>query len=242
MSYVLVVLAVGAALAGLVGIPKALGGGNVIESFLEPSFVAEVARETGAAPVTSGSAVAPAGELTAAALSAPGHASAVEGEAGAAHLSRTGEIGLMGLSFLVGILGIWVAHRFYVRRPEIADRLAARFATAHRILSNKYYVDELYGATVVRGTLGSADGLWTFDRTVVDGAVNGSGWVTIFTSWLSHLIDKYLVDGLVNLLGAVIERSSFVFRRVQTGLVQNYALLMLFGIFAFVSLYLMLRR
>ena len=102
-------------------------------------------------------------------------------------------------------------------------------------------MDELYDATVIAGTMGSAKGLWAFDRRVVDGAVNGTGWLTIFASWASHLVDKYLVDGLVNLVGSVLQESSFIFRRFQTGLIQNYALLMLFGVFAFVSLYLLVR-
>ena len=79
------------------------------------------------------------------------------------------------------------------------------------------------------------------DRNVVDGAVNGSGWLTMFSAWFSHLLDKYIVDGLVNLVGAVLEESSFLFRRLQTGLIQNYALVMLFGVFAFVSVYLFVR-
>ena len=90
-------------------------------------------------------------------------------------------------------------------------------------------------------TMASAAGLWVFDAKVVDGAVSGAGWLTIFSSWFSHLIDKYLVDGLVNVLGAVFEESSFVLRRVQTGLIQNYALVMLLGVFAFVSMYLFVR-
>jgi len=44
-------------------------------------------------------------------------------------------------------------------------------------------------------------------------------------------------DGLVNLVGWVTGESSFVTRRLQTGLVQNYALLMLFGVFAFLAIY-----
>ncbi len=147
----------------------------------------------------------------------------------------------MGLSVLVGIIGILTAYRFYVRSPEIAENLARRWSGAHRVLSNKYYVDEFYGATVVDGTIAGAKGLWTFDRMVVDGAVNGSGWLTVFSAWFSHLIDKYIVDGLVNLVGAVLEESSFLVRRFQTGLIQNYALVMLFGVFAFVSVYLFVR-
>ncbi len=220
MTYVLVVLAIGASVAGFAGVPAALGGGNVIEEFLHPSFFpvhAEVARAVEAAALA-------------------GH------EGGVAELATSGELGLMALSVLLGVLGIAVAYRFYVRKPEIAANLKARLAVSHRVLTNKYYVDELYGATVIRGTMASADGLWTIDRNVVDGAVNGSGWLTIFTSWFSGILDKYIVDGLVNLVGSILQESSFVFRRLQTGLIQNYALLMLVGVFAFVSLYLLLAR
>jgi hypothetical protein len=45
----------------------------------------------------------------------------------------------------------------------------------------------------------------------------------------------------VNLIGRTCEEGSFWFRKLQTGLVQNYALLMLFGVFAFVSFYLFMR-
>jgi NADH-quinone oxidoreductase subunit L len=156
-------------------------------------------------------------------------------------MSTAGELALMALSVGLAALGIWLAYRVYVRKPEISERLARSWAGPHRVLSNKYYVDELYGATVVRGTLGSARGLWTFDGQVVDGAVNGSGAFTRLTSWVSHMIDKYVVDGLVNLVGWLCGEGSFVFRRLQTGLIQNYALLMLFGVFVFLSVYLFAR-
>jgi NADH-quinone oxidoreductase subunit L len=147
----------------------------------------------------------------------------------------------MVFSALVAVIGIWTAYRFYVRAPEIAENLRQRWAGAHNLLYNKYYVDELYNATFVEGTMASSFAMWMFDRRVVDGAVNGSGWLTVFASWVSGLIDKYVVDGAVNLVGRSAEESSFVFRRVQTGLIQNYALLMLFGVFAFVSIYLLVR-
>jgi NADH-quinone oxidoreductase subunit L len=192
---------------------------------------------TASDPTTHGTTGAPAAHATEAGAATAG------AEAGDApgHESRGLELGLMLFSVLVGATGIFVAWRFYVKRPEISARLARQFAGAHRVLMNKYYVDELYEATVIAGTMGSANGLWTVDRTVVDGAVNGTGWLTIFSSWASHLVDKYIVDGLVNLVGSVLQESSFAFRRLQTGLVQNYALLMLFGVFAFVSIYLLVR-
>ena len=226
MTMPLMVLAVGAVVAGFVGIPAALGGGNTIEHFLEPSFTAEHHVES-----TVGS---PAGRESAAA--AVEHEGEKEPE-----VSGGVEFGLMVFSVAIAIGGIFLARTFYQTSPQISERLAEQYAGAHRTLSNKYYVDELYNATVISGTMASGRGLWAFDRNVVDGAVNGSSWTTLFGSWLSGLTDRAIVDGAVNFVGRVIQESSYWFRRVQTGLVQNYALLMLFGVFAFVSIYLFVK-
>jgi NADH-quinone oxidoreductase subunit L len=233
MTFPLMALAVGAIVAGFVGIPAALGGANAIEHFLEPSFTASAAQHE-AAPAAEPAA----GGQTAAA--AAEHAPEAGGHE-APHASAAVEIGLMAFSVLVAVVGIGLAWRFYVTHPEISESLAARWPGAHRTLSNKYYVDELYNATAVSGTMASGRGLWTFDRNVVDGAVNGSSWATMFSSWLSGLTDRVVVDGAVNLVGRVTQESSYWFRRLQTGLIQNYALLMLFGIFAFVTVYLFVR-
>ncbi len=227
MTLPLQVLAVGACVAGFVGIPAALGGGNAIEHFLEPSFTAHASAEPGA-PARE-AAVEPAG------------AAAEPAEHEEPHASRAVELGLMGFSLLVAVGGILLARKFYVTSPEIADNLALKWSGPHKVLSNKYYVDELYDATVIGGTFAAGRGLWAVDRNVVDGAVNGSGWVTIVSAWFSGLTDRTVVDGMVNLVGRICEEGSFWFRRVQTGLVQNYALLMLVGIFAFVSVYLYMR-
>jgi NADH-quinone oxidoreductase subunit L len=143
----------------------------------------------------------------------------------------------MAFSVVIALIGIFAAWRFYVVKPEISERLADRFAGAHRTLTHKYYVDELYEATAISGTMGSGRSLWSFDRKVVDGAVNGTGWMTLFSSWLSGLTDKQVVDGAVNSVGWTAEELSYWFRRLQTGLVQNYALLMLAGVVVFVGLY-----
>jgi NADH-quinone oxidoreductase subunit L len=147
------------------------------------------------------------------------------------------ELGLMAFSVLVALAGIGLAWRFYIVRPEISERLASRFAGAHRLLTNKYYVDELYEATAISGTMAGGRALWTVDRNVVDGVVNGTGWLTLFTSWASGLTDKRVVDGAVNSVGWTAEELSYWFRRLQTGLVQNYALLMLAGVVVFVGFY-----
>ena len=245
MTLPLMALAVGAIVAGFVGVPAALGGGNVIEQFLEPSFTAthgaaRAGQEVRPNDVVAGSELERGRTTTSGDVKALEHGGGAAEESGA-HVSRAEELGLMGFSLLIAIVGIALAHKFYVTNPEISVSLAHRYAGAHRVLSNKYYVDELYGATVVAGTFGSGRGLWAFDRHVVDGIVNGSGWITRISAWCSSLADRTIVDGLVNLVGWIVKESSLVLRRLQTGLVQTYALLMLFGIFAFVSIYLLMR-
>jgi NADH-quinone oxidoreductase subunit L len=210
MTGVLMALAVGAIVAGFVGIPQALGGANAIDRFLEPSF---------AAP----------------------HVPPGSGTGTAVHLSRGAEIALMLLSVLAAAAGLLAARHFYIVRPGAASRLAARWPGLHALLVNKYYVDELYHATAVRGTLAGSRRLWTFDRRVVDGAVDGSGWATQIASWCSYMFDKHVVDGVVNSIGWSADRGSLFTRRAQTGLVQNYALLMVAGVVVFLTVYLLAR-
>ena len=157
------------------------------------------------------------------------------------HLSRTSELGLMLLSVIVAGGGILLARHFYLTRPDLPGRLADRWRGLYTLLLNKYYVDELYDATVVRGTSRSADGLWIFDARVVDGAVNAWGWVTQIAAWFSHMLDKYVVDGIVNFVAWTFGEGSYSLRRLQTGLVQNYALMMLVGVFVFLTVYLIAR-
>jgi NADH-quinone oxidoreductase subunit L len=233
MTFPLMALALGAIVAGFVGIPAALGGNNTIEHFLEPSFTAE--RSNVAQTLDAANAATPANAGTEAGLNS-GAKTESESEA-----SGGFELALMGFSVLIAAIGIGLAWWFYVASPERSEQMAERFAGAHRLLSHKYYVDELYDATIISATWKSARGLWTVDRNVVDGVVNGTGRLTIISSWLSGLTDKSVVDGLVNLVGWIVQEGSHVSRRLQTGLVQNYALLMLFGVFAFVSLYLFVR-
>ncbi len=169
-------------------------------------------------------------------FTSPGHAELAH--AGAHGVSVGGEVGLMALSVVVAVAGIALARRWYVVHPERAGAVAAQWPRLHRLLLRRYFVDEFYGVTIIRGTLASSRWLWRFDTGLVDGLVNGSGKLTLITSWFSGLTDRTVVDALVNLLGRTVAQASGVVRSLQSGLVQNYALLMLFGIFAFVTLYL----
>ncbi len=79
--------------------------------------------------------------------------------------------------------------------------------------------------------------MWTFDRKVVDGAVNGAGWLTRFTSTLSIWWDTWVIDGLVRASAFLVKIVSFPVRALQTGRVQAYALYVVVGLLLFFGYY-----
>ena len=148
------------------------------------------------------------------------------------------ELGLTAISVLVVLVGMTAAYFLYVKRPELTSRLAARFRFIYTTLYNKYYVDEAYDVLFVNFAKDSGNFLWAFDRNVVDGLVNFSAAFTRFSAWFSGILDTHIVDRLVNLIGSIVQFYSMAFRKLQTGLVQRYALFILAGIILFLSLYL----
>jgi len=156
------------------------------------------------------------------------------------HLSSQVEWILTITTTVWALLMIGLALRLYVQRPERAAALAARFPRTYRLLLDKYRVDEFYDATVVHPYKATCTGLWKVDDLVVDGTLVGfTAWATKRLSGLSILFDGGLVDGLVNLVGYICRLGGRGLRRVQTGLVQNYALVVVLGLVALAGLYLL---
>jgi NADH-quinone oxidoreductase subunit L len=85
------------------------------------------------------------------------------------------ELTLAVVAVVAALIGLGVAYWLYLKRPEKADGLAKSLKGVHTILLNKYYVDELYAATIVKPLLWiSTNVLWkTADVVAIDGAVNG---------------------------------------------------------------------
>jgi len=149
------------------------------------------------------------------------------------------EVGLMVLSVAVALAGIWLARRIYLEREGLADQIAARWKGLYELLYHKYYMDEVYDSLFVNRTKDLGTALGDFDRGVVDGmGVDGSAAFTRFSSRVSMWWDKWIVDGLVNLSGAVVRFLSYPVRMIQTGLVQSYALFILFGVLLLLGVYL----
>jgi NADH-quinone oxidoreductase subunit L len=127
------------------------------------------------------------------------------------------ELGFAAISILVAAIGIYVAYRLYILRPNAAAALAERWRGIYRLLFRKYYVDELYDATVVHPTLNaSINLLWRgTDMGLIDRAVDGTGET---------------IQGFASIL-----------KNVQNGLIRSYATWILLGTVA-VLLYISMFR
>jgi NADH-quinone oxidoreductase subunit L len=136
MALVLILLAIGSAVAGYVGVPSVLGGQNRLGEWLEPSFQAP--GET----VVAGGIQAETGVVGG--LQASGAETESEAENAALELT------LMAISSAIAIAGIALAAFIWLRRRDLAAAIATRFSGVYRLLLNKYYVDEVYDAAVVK--------------------------------------------------------------------------------------------
>jgi len=133
------------------------------------------------------------------------------GGEGAGHPAAL-ELLMMVVSVVIALIGIGIAYLFYVKNPALPKLLAERWKGLYKLVFNKYYVDELYEILFINSLKNLGTGLWKgFDDFVIDGTING---IAYLIGWLSG-----------------------VTRRMQTGLVQNYAFSMVIGGIVLVAYY-----
>jgi NADH-quinone oxidoreductase subunit L len=195
MTVPLMVLAFLSIVGGYVGVPHVLGGANHIHEFLAPVVGG------GAEPTKAHAAFSLISEAWAAGGGAGGHSAALE-------------VFLMALSVVIALSGIGIAYYLYLKNPALPKMLAEKWKGLYQLVSNKYYVDELYQVLFVNSLKKLGMGLWKgFDELIIDGTVNG---IAYFVGWLSG-----------------------VMRKMQTGFVQNYAFSIVFGGLILVIYYIM---
>ena len=122
------------------------------------------------------------------------------------------EWGAMGISILAAVVGILLATRWYSRETEIPSKVAGSHPAGYRTLLNKYWVDEIY--------------LGAFIRPFMSMSRIASG------------IDKWLVDGTVNVVAYSNEVFGMLLRFFQTGYIRNYGLFILLGLLVFLFFFL----
>lgn len=140
------------------------------------------------------------------------------------------EWALMFISLGMASTGILVGWLTYGARRLDPDRFSAVGGGGpYRLLYGKYFIDELYEATVVRGTLALTEFFAAFDRLVVDGIVNGAALVVKLGSMANGAFDRIVVDGFVNLVGNVTLWLGSRARSIQTGHVYSYLYVAVIG-------------
>ncbi len=124
---------------------------------------------------------------------------------------------VMGLSVLVGLAGIFAAYIMYLKKTELPYKLGDKFQPVYKLFYNKYWVDELYDKSFVQPVLKASDKiiLGFIDTRIIEGVVNG----------------------VPSLIGAFSQR----LRKIQTGVLSYYALIMVLGALVIIGAVIFLR-
>ena len=138
------------------------------------------------------------------------------------------------LSFILAVSGGAIALLYYTKNlgPHGLTRRNKLARSGYVFLENKYYLDTLYTDVIAADTKGPlARAAYWFNQHVIDGIVNGAA--TVFKALAGFVyrdIDQMVVDGAVNGSGFLSQGSGQLLRRMQTGKVQQYAAILFAGV------------
>jgi NADH-quinone oxidoreductase subunit L len=149
-------------------------------------------------------------------------------------VAHTAHVVTVALSLAVAGLGIFFAYLFYGARVLSARAISeSGFAKA---IEKKYGFDEFYDWAFISNTLRVCNLSATMDLKIVDGIVDGVASVCVGArysiTWLHGAVDRYVVDGAVNGVGSALRGIGTSLRRAQTGMIQNYLLVIFTGLVA----------
>jgi NADH-quinone oxidoreductase subunit L len=183
MTVPLIVLAILSVCGGWMAAPQLMGGANHFQQFLAPVL------STAAEPAATSAAAA-------------------ESTGGGNEILQA----LIGAPVIAGLLGFLLAWWLYIKSPSTPKKIAASLSAPYKLLSGKYFIDELYLAVVVRPLV------WISDKVL----------------W--HVVDEGAIDGTVNSVAEVSREAGDRLRRVETGNIRSYATWIVLGVLVFTSL------
>ncbi len=112
---------------------------------------------------------------------------------------------LLGAPVIAGLAGFLIAWWFYIRRPDLPQKLAAALSGLYDLLAGKYFVDELYALAIVRPLL----------------------WVSTQVLW--HGVDERAIDGTVNGVAHDLSEFGDRLRHLNSGNTRTYAVWVVLG-------------
>ncbi|MBA4112638.1 MAG: NADH-quinone oxidoreductase subunit L [Verminephrobacter sp.] len=126
--------------------------------------------------------------------------------------------GLQTAPFWLALAGVAASYYMYMVNPALPAAIKRTFQPIHTLLENKYYLDWINENIIARGARALGVGLWKGgDQAVIDGALVNGSWKIV--GWVAGLV-----------------------RRLQTGFVFHYALVMILGIFVLMTYFVMLNK
>jgi NADH-quinone oxidoreductase subunit L len=189
MTIPLMVLAFCSIFGGWFAAPHLIGGVDYFQKFLEPVFSTYAPPAAEPAHVIAEQVASPGMEFVKA---------------------------ITGIPVIVAVLGLLLAWWLYIKNPETPKRLAQSLRGLYLLVFNKYYVDEIYGALIVRPLI----------------------WISTNVLW--HGVDEGIIDGLVNGSARAARASGGRLRQLQSGNTRSYASWVLIGVLGFTVLLLAL--
>jgi NADH-quinone oxidoreductase subunit L len=112
---------------------------------------------------------------------------------------------LLGAPVIAGLIGFLIAWWLYIRQTDAPARLAQSLSGPYRLLSGKYFVDEMYADVIARPLV----------------------WISRNVFW--HGIDEGAIDASVNGIGRGASHSGDFLRHANSGNVRSYAAWVIVG-------------
>ena len=158
-------------------------------------------------------------------------------QAAIAHAAHENHDPAIMYSSIMVALGIGLALIVYAFGFINPEKTAQRIRPLYLYSFNKWYWDEIYDATVIKGSLLISRLLAWFDSNIVDGIVNGVGAMVRRFGTASGGFDQYVVDGMVNFTAFFVQTSGAAMKKLQTGKVQTYLVMALVAVTGYVVYY-----
>jgi NADH-quinone oxidoreductase subunit L len=136
------------------------------------------------------------------------------------------------VAFSTALFGFLLATVFYGWKWLSAAEVKKQFAPLHKFLWNKWYFDELYNGVFVQPTHFVARRVSQFDKNVLDWLIDRTAVVVRSVASFDDLLDRFLVDGIVNAIARWTHRIAIWLRTFQSGLLRRYVMLIVVGLVA----------
>jgi NADH-quinone oxidoreductase subunit L len=185
MTIPLIILAFLSVVGGYIGIPKALGGSNLVEHYLKPVIglgKGKIFQDATGTAITHGAEAA-------------GH-----------HFSHMIEYTLMAITTIIVFAGIFLAYTMYMKKRTIPEKLAEKHSLFYRLLLNKWYIDELYEWNVIKPLHTFSVFMWKIaDVIIIDGLVNKTAQFFMWCgSMLRHIQTGYVQRYAITLVAGTV--------------------------------------